>query len=287
MLFREIELEPGFICEYGTIAPHENPILEYIPRKDYIDFGVCLSGQMRVNIDGIDNTFITKKDRGIIVYGGKNKANHELYEKTGYKWVNIRLSVDYLEQSAGCSRNFIFATIQALPCSSGEPLYYNNYQLTSSMKECTAQIFNSGKLNAAGRLFLRAKCLELVSYQLSGLGPFADDFQDKCSMDLKIREARALLIKNFREPPTIKEIAKTVGLNDTYLKQIFKEKYHSSIYQYLLSFRMDYAKNLIVRRNLTASEAGYAVGYSSISQFSSAFKKYHGKPPGSFKATLI
>jgi AraC-like DNA-binding protein len=279
----EVELEPGLICEYGQINPSKKMKLEYTPRSDFIDFGFCLSGQIEVDIDGIDTTFTTKKNSGNIIHGGNNKAVHELIPGIDFKWLNIRLSSDYFEHCIGCDRSCIFLNMQEINGRYGEPVYYYYRKITPTMKHCISQIWESDGMNPAKRLLLRAKCLELVAYQLDDLCSAIKDVREENSLDTKVRNARDILIHNYRNPPSIKEISRTVGLNDTYLKQAFKEKYHTSIYQYLLAFRMEYARFIITQCKLSVSEAGYAVGYSSMSQFSGAFKKYHGSSPGFFK----
>ncbi len=280
MLYNEIELEPGFIFECGSVVPLNKTILEYSPRPDYIDFGVCLKGEIHVDVEGISESFVTRENSGNIVHGGSKKAVHELYPGLEHRWVNIRLTTDFLERSTAHSLDFIFDKIQKKKRFHNSLLHYCSHGLTPSMKSCVTQIMDSAEPYGAKRLLLRAKCLELVAYQLDELGLFHKDVILNDSLDRKIRQARDILLQNYRNPPTVKELSRIIGISETYLKKAFKDRYQTSIYQYLLSFRMEQARFLIDRHKMTVSEAGYAVGYSSVSQFSSAFKRYHGSSPG-------
>jgi len=52
--------------------------------------------------------------------------------------------------------------------------------------------------------------------------------------------------------------------------------------EYLLSWRIALAKDLLRRREATLSEVAERVGYSSASTFSAAFSRYVGQAPGSY-----
>lgn len=50
--------------------------------------------------------------------------------------------------------------------------------------------------------------------------------------------------------------------------------------EYLLSWRMALAKDLLTRGDLAIADAAERVGYGSASTFSTAFSRYVGLPPG-------
>jgi AraC-like DNA-binding protein len=52
--------------------------------------------------------------------------------------------------------------------------------------------------------------------------------------------------------------------------------------EYLLSWRMALAKELLRRNDLAISEVAERVGYGSASTFSTAFSRHVGQPPGRF-----
>jgi AraC-like DNA-binding protein len=52
--------------------------------------------------------------------------------------------------------------------------------------------------------------------------------------------------------------------------------------EYLLSWRMALAKDLLRSRGVALAEVAERVGYGSASTFSTAFSKHVGQPPGRY-----
>jgi AraC family transcriptional regulator len=95
----------------------------------------------------------------------------------------------------------------------------------------------------------------------------------------KITKAREILIQHIGEPITIKELSRKVAINECYLKKGFKEMFGATIFDFYQSQRMEHAKYLLYEKGLSVTEVSMMLGYSSISHFSTAFKKHTGLKP--------
>lgn len=95
----------------------------------------------------------------------------------------------------------------------------------------------------------------------------------------KIIKAREILIQHIGEPITIKELSKKVAINECYLKKGFKELFGTTIFDFYQSQRMEHARYLLYEKGLSVTEVSLMLGYSSISHFSTAFKKHTGLKP--------
>jgi len=95
----------------------------------------------------------------------------------------------------------------------------------------------------------------------------------------KISKAREVLLQHIGEPITIKELSRKVAINECYLKKGFKEMFGTTIFDFYQSQRMEHAKYLLYEKGLTVTEVSVMLGYSSISHFSTAFKKHTGLKP--------
>lgn len=95
----------------------------------------------------------------------------------------------------------------------------------------------------------------------------------------KITKAREILIQHIGEPITIKELSRKVAMNECYLKKGFKEMFGSTIFDFYQSQRMEHAKFLLYEKGLSVTDVSMLLGYSSISHFSTAFKKHTGLKP--------
>ena len=97
--------------------------------------------------------------------------------------------------------------------------------------------------------------------------------------DFYIKEALNYIEQSFQNDISIEEIASFCGLNRTYFGRIFKETVGKSPQQFLLSYRMAKAAELLKLTSLSVRDIGNAVGYPNQLHFSRAFKNVYGMSP--------
>lgn len=91
----------------------------------------------------------------------------------------------------------------------------------------------------------------------------------------------------YSEPLRVDEISNACGLNRSYLSRLFREATGISIQQYIITYRMKMAMNLITETNKSIQDISLAVGYSDIFTFSKAFKKYYSVPPSEYRVRSV
>jgi len=95
-----------------------------------------------------------------------------------------------------------------------------------------------------------------------------------------IRKVEALLTSDFSVPPlTIAKLAKTIAVSESKLKTLFKAVYGSPIYEYFQRHRMEKARVMLLSKDYSIKDVGYALGYANLSNFTLAFKKQFGQLP--------
>ena len=95
----------------------------------------------------------------------------------------------------------------------------------------------------------------------------------------KIIHAREILLQHIGEPLTIRELSRKAAINECYLKKGFKEMFGTTIFDFYQSQRMEHARYLLYEKGLSVTDVSVMLGYSSISHFSTAFKKHTGLKP--------
>jgi AraC family transcriptional regulator len=95
----------------------------------------------------------------------------------------------------------------------------------------------------------------------------------------KVIKAREILLEQIGEPITIKQLSRKVAMNECYLKKGFKEMFGTTIFDFYQNQRMEHARYLLYEKGLSVTEVSDILGYSSISHFSTAFKKQTGLKP--------
>jgi len=126
--------------------------------------------------------------------------------------------------------------------------------------------------------------LELLIHHLSFLNIPKNSLS---SDDLKIvKKANAILQKEFRKPPTIKELAKRCATNDTKLKRVFKEFHNLTINQYIQNLKLEYANILLQDSSLSVKEVVFKVGYKHQGYFSKIFFDKYGITPSALSREI-
>lgn len=134
-------------------------------------------------------------------------------------------------------------------------------------------------------IFLNAQMQMLLLYSLECMIGEKEEMAFTCkflaneSDREKIEKAREILLQHIGEPITIKELSRKVAINECYLKKGFKELYGTTVFDFYQSQRMEHARYLLYEKGLSVTEVSMMLGYSSISHFSTAFKKHTGIKP--------
>lgn len=81
-------------------------------------------------------------------------------------------------------------------------------------------------------------------------------------------------------------LSNKLGHSYSYLSNVFSEQTYSSIENFTILKRIDYAKSLILEDKLTLTEIAHTLGYSSVAHLSSQFKKTTGLTPTVFQRII-
>jgi AraC-like DNA-binding protein len=95
----------------------------------------------------------------------------------------------------------------------------------------------------------------------------------------KIGKALRYIHDAYAEPIHLAELAREADMSVPSFHSHFRAVTQTSPMQYVKSIRLHQARLLMVRQDMTAEAAGYAVGYASASQFTREFKRLFGLPP--------
>lgn len=101
-----------------------------------------------------------------------------------------------------------------------------------------------------------------------------------------LREAVRYIDDNYdREDISLNKVAETVGLSQNHFSSIFSQEMGMTFIEYLISRRMEKAKELLRTTQMRSSEVAYRVGYKDPHYFSSTFKKIQGMTPREYRTS--
>jgi len=95
----------------------------------------------------------------------------------------------------------------------------------------------------------------------------------------RLLHIRDEIVKDLSVPPVLSELAHIAAMSETKLKQLFKQTFGATIYNYYQQVRMEEAAFLLKQGKHSVTEVGYELGFSNLSHFSRLFEKHYGLNP--------
>lgn len=99
----------------------------------------------------------------------------------------------------------------------------------------------------------------------------------------EIANAIKFIQENYDEDMNIDDIAKTVNFSKYYFIRIFKNFTGLNPYEYLINYRINTSKKLLIETKLNINEIAVKCGFSESSNYIRSFKRIIGTTPLKFK----
>lgn len=100
----------------------------------------------------------------------------------------------------------------------------------------------------------------------------------------RLRRARDQMDREYAQPLDLAKLARTALMSPGHFSRSFRAAYGQTPHRYLMTRRIERAKSLLRRGDLSVTEVGYSVGFSSLGSFSSRFSEVVGMSPSEYRA---
>lgn len=148
-----------------------------------------------------------------------------------------------------------------------EAAYFETRVLARSHYDATVRLLGSF-----------AEHLSLLSNQLV--------IQETSAEPPAVAKARAFIAANLAEPLSLGQVARAANTSAFYFCKIFKRAVGVSFTDYLGRMRVEKTKQMLLDPNVRVSEAAYAAGFQSLSQFNRVFRAIAGESPTAYRDHL-
>ncbi len=101
---------------------------------------------------------------------------------------------------------------------------------------------------------------------------------------VRLRRARDVMDRDYAKPLDVPALARVALMSPGHFSRSFRAAFGETPYSYLMTRRIERAKALLRRGDLTVTEVCFAVGCSSLGTFSSRFTELVGESPSSYRA---
>jgi transcriptional regulator GlxA family with amidase domain len=99
-----------------------------------------------------------------------------------------------------------------------------------------------------------------------------------------LRRARDLMDREYARPLEVAELARAALMSTAHFSRRFRAAYGETPYAYLMTRRIERAKALLRRGDLSVTEVCMEVGCTSLGSFSARFTELAGETPTAYRA---
>lgn len=294
-------LRPGLELTVEVFKPPEDCVINLETGHSSLEFRLCLSGKIRGNMQGLKDEIALGANQSAVWFNPKSRITMEYLSKQFVRCVAIKVKPHLLNALIENQHEWLPADLGMVIKGCEEKCCCHIGEMTSLMRIPAHQILNCPYHGVMRRIYLEGKTLELLAHLMVAFYP--DNLSILCSKSCskscpksclksclklcheerqKLLQAKTILIKDLKKPPSLVELSRKVGLNDFKLKKGFRQVYGTTVFGYLRKHRMEYARQLLEEGEMNVTEVSYFVGYCSLSHFAKAFSLQFGEKPGCY-----
>jgi AraC-like DNA-binding protein len=101
---------------------------------------------------------------------------------------------------------------------------------------------------------------------------------------VRLRQARDTIDREYAKPLDVPALARVALMSPGHFSRSFRAAYGETPYSYLMTRRIERAKALLRRGDLSVTEVCFEVGCSSLGSFSTRFTELVGESPSLYRA---
>lgn len=263
-IFREFHFTKGY--NYG---PHQHDQLEV----NFVRKGFCT-----MNFDNEIISFL-ENDCMIIFPGVEHQFN---VPKTGAAVIQLRFSMDLfpeLDSDDQPEERSVF-----LHRLSTDPQKYikisNNDEVETLMNKIITEIQSGNDGSETITYLYYAELFILISRLIK------ETVNTTNPGNPALTKVMEFIHQNYGNDLSMSQIAAQGNISDKTLRKLFQENLQMNPIDYLLSVRIQKAKELLANKNLNIKTIAYDCGFSSQQYFNQKFRQYTGMTPLAYKELL-
>lgn len=256
---------PFYLVHIGSLV-NQHPCVRPDGLPDY-QLLYCIAGEGLFTVDG--HEYHITAGMGVLLKPDAAHEYHAIREPWSTYWVRFSgAGCDMLPQLAG------FTTHKLFYIRSFDRLMYLFNTLYASAGQ-------SGLLNN------NEVALQLYHFLLEYPECICDNRENVKLHDTKavrLSEVIAYIEKNYPDDIPLTTLSDIAHTSPQHLCRLFKKTYHLRPVEYINSYRISKAKNLLLSsKGMTLKEIAASTGFNDLSYFCSLFKKSEGITPTEFR----
>lgn len=241
---------------------------------DFWEFSIVMTGEFSQVVNG--KLYSIKVQQAILT---KPTDVHRVpTEDKQYTYLNILFTCEFLKSACDFLDNELYDSLMQEPTRVMTLSEYEMHEIRKIISELNiANCFTSRKILLLKRM--------LLSYVLQMY--YKKIYFVRKSLPNKMQN----ILDIFSDPNNIalraNAIAEKTHYSYSYLARLFKENMGVTLTEYSTQKKMEYANKLLIYSDMTILDIADQIGYGSLSQFMSVYKKTFGETPGKTRKKYI
>jgi AraC-like DNA-binding protein len=176
--------------------------------------------------------------------------------------------------------------IETVTSGTASFLYFENMQ--AETQHILKHIFAVNADETLGPFYIQIKVQELLFHLFDTLLKRENTTHKHINNDdaERLMQLRNIILSDLSVPPSLPALAAMIGMSETKMKQLFKQTFGASIYNYFQKVRMEEAAFLLKQGGYSVSQVGFELGFTNLSHFSRLFESHYGTTPKKFSSVV-
>ncbi len=282
-IFKKIEFRPGFNLFITDYQIKQYCVWDIVCNRPGFGIGFWFSGQIQGRSAGLGRPDTTRGGHSPLYYFPCQSGTFEDIKNTHRVSFQIFIEPEVFSTLVGGDCEHFPRGFRSLVDGTKEYYYCQPGAITPEILTTFESVLRCTLTGPTRRLFLESRTLELIARRLQQIdgssNPYPDDGEIGSSDVEKIHHAASLLTKDMQNPPTLFDLARSVGISHAKMNRGFHKVFDTTVFGYLRRIRLRKAKQLLENHQVNVTEAAFGVGYNSLSSFSRAFQQQFGMNP--------
>jgi AraC-like DNA-binding protein len=279
-LFRTIRTPLFSITDAKMQSRERLKVYSRTEANDYIWFCAALQGSMTSACDARGEETWQSGQANLLTYA--DVEGYSCFEREKpFRMLEIMLSTGYMEQLAAAYPGLFDDLLVRHARGQFIRSAAEHIRFCPRIGKALAELLNHESSENAASMYLDAKIREILSLFLCR----TDHPCDCCTPrdnDL-LHHAKAIIERDYQNPPSLHRLALMVGINECKLKHGFKSLFGTTVFGYLFDYRMEIACRHLLDSDKTIQDIALLTGYEHHSHFSMAFKRKFRVSPRAYR----
>jgi len=280
--YRNISFPHLHVTDMHWNTVRDIQLINEIP-SDSINLIFQLKGANKIAYSELEHHLDVDKGLAYLIYNpdGTNICNVE--QESELNVLSVSLDKEFFADAIGVNTPWAERVHKNLEQGRTFSGANHSIRFDARMQQLITGIQDYNSNTPLSNMIFQAQVMELVGLHLGQIeSPHFSEEVSRADSE-KLYNLKAYLDIHFLSVLSLSSLSRMFFINEFKVKKGFKIMFGVSVFAYLRKLRMEHAMFLLQEGKLNIDEIAYLLGYEHPQHFSSAFKKFSGLNPSSFK----